>query len=101
MRAYEGCFFTPKRRSEFETKSKDVSPIKLKRFKMNETNNTKTIILSRETEIVYTAVDFESVPIPHTNNIASLTGAHLNQLIDIKATLSQLSTIKKLETRMD
>ena len=93
MRAYESCFFTPKRRSEFETKSKDVSPIKLKRFKMNETNNTKTIFLSREAEIVYTAVD--------TNNIASLTGAHLNQLIDIKATLSQLSTIKKLETRMD
>ncbi|XP_048589475.1 uncharacterized protein LOC116604604 [Nematostella vectensis] len=92
--------FAPKRRGEFESKSKAVSPVKLKRFRLDETNSTKTILLSREAELIDTTIDFESVPIPPTNNIASLTGAHLNQLIDITATVSQLSTIKTMDTRL-
>lgn len=91
--------FTPKKHAELESKCKAVSPVKLKKFKLEEKNDNKTILLNHTAEVIDTTVDFEPVPIPPTNNIASLTGVHLNQLVAITAKVTQLAGTKRVNTR--
>lgn len=91
--------FSPKKHTEFESKCKSVSPVKLKKFKLDDKNNNKTILLNYGAEIIDTTVDFEPQPIPPTNNIASLTGAHLHQLVTITGKVTQLTGIKKVNTQ--
>ena len=87
----------PKKHTEFESKCKSISPVELKRYKLEDRNN-KTILLNHGAEIIDTTVVFEHVPIPPTNNVTSLTGVHLNQLVAITTKVIQLTGRKKVNT---
>lgn len=49
-------------------------------------------------QIAETKVSFPPKPIPQTNNIASLSGVHLQQLITIKAKVTCMGATKTVTT---
>ncbi|KAK2571221.1 hypothetical protein P5673_003787 [Acropora cervicornis] len=65
-----------------ETLGKASSPVKLlSNFKTQDDGSLKTILMDNRLQIADTKVSFPPKPKPQTNNIASLSGVHLQRLI--------------------
>ena len=74
------------------------SPVKLSNFRIQEGGSSKTILMNNRLQIAETKVSFPPIPIPQTNNIASLSGVHFQQLITIKAKVTRMGTTKTVTT---
>jgi len=74
--------FSPKLHIDLQTLGKASSPVKLlSNFKTQDDGSLKTILMDNKLQIADTKVSFPPKPKPQTNNIASLSGVHLQRLI--------------------
>ena len=90
--------FSPKKHTDLQTRSKASSPVKLSNFRIQQHGNSKTILMDNKLQIAETKVSFPPKPIPQTNNIASLSGVHFQQLITIKAKVTNMGATKTVNT---
>ena len=72
--------------------------MKLSNFRIQEDGSSKTILMDNRLQIAETKVSFPLKPIPQTNNIALLSGVHLQQLITIKAKVTRTGATKTVTT---
>ena len=72
--------------------------MKLSNFRIQEDGSSKTILMDNRLQIAETKVSFPPKPIPQTNNIASLSGVHFQQLITIKAKVTRMGATKTVIT---
>lgn len=89
------CFAT-KKHDDLKARSSKKSPVKLSNFQMDLKSNT--VLMDNKVRIDATKVSFAPKEIPQTNNIASLSGVHFQQLITIKAKVTKISGTKKVTT---
>ena len=72
--------------------------MKLSNFRIQEDGSLKTIVMNNRLQIAETKVSIPPKPLPQTNNIASLSGVHLQQLITIKAKVTHMGATKMVTT---
>ena len=87
--------FSPKKQSDLQTRSKASSPVKLTNFRIQENGHSKTILMDNRGQVAETKVSFSPKAIPQTDNIASLSGVHLQQVITLKAKVTHMGATKK------
>ena len=91
--------FSPKLQIDLQTLGKASSPVKLlSNFRTQDDGSLNTILMDNRLQIAETKVSFPPKPKPQTNNIASLSGVNLQQLITIKAKVLRLGATNMVTT---
>ena len=92
-----GVCFTQQKRDQFETFSKQKSPVKLKKCTLKDEGQQPTILMNSRTQLEQTNVEFAFLEIPPIENISSLPAINEHQLVTIKVV--ELSGEKITNTR--
>ena len=94
-----GVCFAQQKGDQFETYSKQKSPVKLKNCTLKDEGQRRTVLMNSRTQLEQTNVEFAFLGIPPVENISSLSAINENQLVTIKAKVVQLSCEKITNTR--
>ena len=94
----EVCFSAAKH-NDFKKYSEQKSPIKIKKFNIHATGDTKSVLMSPRIQVEpLPELNFEPITIPTTVSIPPITSDNPGQLVDVKANLLYLSGEKKANT---
>ena len=92
-----GVCFSAAKRNSLKTFSDQKSPIKIKKFNLDTTTNTKSVLMSSRIQLEPLAkLDFEPIKIPTTVSIPSIASVNPGQMVDVNANLLYLSGEKRL-----
>ena len=94
-----GVCFSAAKHNDFKKYSEQKSPIKIKKFNIDSTGDTKSVLMSPRIQVEpLPELNFEPITIPTTVSIPSITSVNPGQLVDVKANLLYLSGEKKANT---
>ena len=92
-----GVCFSAAKHNSFKTFSDQKSPIKIKKFNIDTTANTKSVLMSFRIQLEPLAkLDFEPIEIPTTVSVPSIASVNPGQLVGVNANLLYLSGEKRL-----
>ena len=81
---------------DFKKYSEQKSPIKIKKFNIDATGDTKSVLMSTRIQVEpLPKLNFEPITIPTTVSMPSFNSINPGQLVDVKANLLYLSGEKK------
>lgn len=94
-----GVCFAPAKRDLFQSVQDGSSPVKIKRFRIDQKSNTEDLLMGDNVEVQQLpTAPFPKVDIPSTFDLAMLKTIAPGQLITVKAKVTALREAKTLQT---
>ncbi|CAB4032888.1 Hypothetical predicted protein, partial [Paramuricea clavata] len=96
--------FSPEKRQVLEQYEEKKSPVKLSKFRINEKEGSKDVIINKYTNVIKAeeTAEFKCTPLPNSCVLAisSVNQVATGQLVSLRAKVAQLSSVKVINTTM-